>query len=254
MQTYQLSNQNIAISILDIGASIYEFKYRGFNIVKNNPQLADYYDNPEYQGTTVAPLAGRYLIDEEIVLHSGKDGLSNKEFKLLRQEANSLELEYDYLKVKYILLEKGLRIEYMVDSEEQRALNITNHCYFCLDDKADINNHKLLFNSDYMATKNADNLAIGVSTNTISELDFSSIKPDDYYYFAENKEAILTSASADFKLKLTTSYDGLVVYTYNFPTLSQNKHSAVALEPQNAPNNFQLYKHYQHFIEYQLID
>ncbi len=252
MKQYILKNRDIELNVLTTGASLYDFKYKGQSLVVKNKKPEDYKVNPDYLGTTVAPLAGRYLIDGEIILHSGEKGLARKEFTLIHADEKQIVLECDFLKVKYNLLAKGFKIEFIAENAEKMLLNITNHSYFCLDKGGSVNTHKALINSKYITLKNEENLAIGVERNSIKELDFSQTKPDDYYYFQDEKELLLQSQLVDFKLKLSTSYDGVVLYTYNNPSNAENRHSAVAIEPQYAPNSFNLFDSYYHYIKYEV--
>ncbi len=253
MKIINLKNEKVDLKIITIGASILEFNYQNQNLILSLDRAEDYYQNPEYLGCTVAPLAGRYLINDKIVLHSDELGLHNKEFAIIKQTDTELELECNYLIVKYILLKDGFRIEFKANLDTKVPLNITNHSYFCLDGQRNINTHKVLIDSDYMAQKNADNLAIGVVKNVISEIDFSKEKPDDYYYFKNDKCFRLISTDTDISLEISTSYDGVVFYTYNQPQNEKNKHSAVAIEAQNPPNSFKLYDKYDEFIEYKVL-
>ncbi len=249
MKKLVLKNDTIELTIVDIGASIYDFKYLDKSLVK---KADSYLDNPEFLGASVAPLAGRYNIDGEIILHSGDKTIHNKSFSFDRISDTELELTYDYLHVKYILLENGFRVEYSVKSVVKLPLNVTNHSYFCLDEKQDINTHFAIIQSDYMALKDSNNLAIGFAKNSIEEIDFEKNKVDDYYYFKNKNAFSIVSKVSNIRVDISTSYPGVVLYTYNNPVREKNIHSAVAIECQYPPNDLVLRKEYKEFIEYRV--
>ncbi len=249
MKKVILKNNKVELVLINIGASIYDLKYKGRSLVR---QASSYYKNKEYIGTTVAPLAGRYNIDNEIILHSGVDTFHNKEFDFKKTNEYQVEFSLEYLKVIYTLSESGFRIDFLVKSNKKIPLNITNHSYFSLDDKRDINTHYIDIKSDYMSLKDSDNLAIGVRKNLNHRIDFSKQKVDDYYYFSDDGVFTLFSRENDISLEIKTSYPGVVLYTYNSPLDKINKHSAVAIECQYAPNNFILHSNYSEYIEYRI--
>ncbi len=249
MKKITIRNKNIELVLTDVGASIFDFKYLGKSLVK---QATSYYSNDEYIGTTVAPLAGRYNLDGRVVLHSGDETLHNREFSVEKIEPSKIELKYDYLFVSYSLKEDGFRIDYRASLEQARALNITNHSYFSLDDKDNVETHIANIESEYMVLKDSNNLAVGVVKNSIDKIDFKDQKVDDYYYFRGENEFNVKSRISNLTLEVKTSYPGVVLYTYNNPLNEANKHSAVAIECQYPPNNFMLNNEYHEYIEYRV--
>ncbi len=249
MKKVILKNNKVELVLIDIGASIYDLKYKGRSLVR---QASSYCNNIEFIGTTVAPLAGRYNIDDEIILHSGIDTFHNKEFDFKKISEYQVEFSHEYLRVIYTLNESGFRIDFLVNSNKKIPLNITNHSYFSLDDKKDIDTHYVDIKSDYMALKDSKDLAIGVKENVIQRIDFRENKVDDYYYFSDESVFTLFSKESEISLEVKTSYPGVVIYTYNNPIDESNKYSAVAIECQYAPNRFILEDKYSEFIEYKI--
>ncbi len=250
MKKIILKNATIELVLINVGASIYDFKYKGRSLVKQASSLNNYYENLEYIGATVGPLAGRYNMDGEVILHSANDTFHNKEFAITKQHQDTVEFSYGYLTVIYTLHNEGFRIEYRSTSDSKIPLNITNHSYFCLDDNHDVNTHIAFIKSNYMSLKNDNALAIGVKANNIHRIDFDKTKVDDYYYFCEKKTVELFSTVSNIRLTVNTSYPGVVLYTYNQPRQENNKHSAIAVECQYAPNTIIMTDNYREYIEY----
>ncbi len=250
MKKIILKNNKIELILINVGASIYDFKYKGRSLVKQASSLNNYYENTEYIGSTVAPMAGRYNINGEIILHSARDTFHNKDFMITKQDEKCVEFSYKYLKVTYTIQNDGFRIDFKATPASKIPLNITNHSYFCLDDKYDVNTHSALIKSNYMSLKNENALAIGIIGNNINRIDFNKTKVDDYYYFSEDNTFELLSNCSNITLKVTTSYPGVVLYTYNQPIDASNKYSAIAVECQYPPNTIIMDNNYSEYIEY----
>ncbi len=179
MKLYNLENDFVKISLLDVGASVYSFHVKPRakrNIVLSTKDLSVYKDPPAnaYLGATVGRVGGRidhgkFIIDgkkyqaaqnEKVTnsLHGGFEGFSYKTFDVVKETKDALTFRYiskdgegGYpgtveLFVKYTLLKNGLKLEYEARTTQKTLLNIINHSYFNLDGKGTILDHTLAAN------------------------------------------------------------------------------------------------------------
>ncbi len=288
-----LKNENIEVTLLDIGAGIYSFKTKDSkdrleNIVLNYQDLDRYFDNSSYFGATVGRIAGR-VADGEIILnnkkyfinkgndkyslHGGKKALSFKRFEFEILGENKViffttQYEKDdgfpndaKIDVIYELLENSLVISYKAQANKQSVLSLTNHSYFNLSGnfKRTIINNRLKIPADkYIETDNE--LIPQKISNIIEPLDFredeilidklsnsyfenSTEKGLDHIFLTNKKPIILDDTENGRKLRITSSYDAMVIYTANYPDESilsngrkMQKHDGICFEAQHTPN------------------
>ncbi|EHK90323.1 galactose-1-epimerase [Aggregatibacter actinomycetemcomitans] len=169
--------------------------------------------------------------------------------------------------VTYTLTEESsLKIEYAAQSDQDTALNLTNHAYFNLENAtqgSDVRNHSLRLNADFYLPVDSEGIPNSPLKHVVgSGFDFRIAKPikQDFlqgeqlatkgydHSFIVNKAwqkpcVLLTSPNGDLSLKVLTSQAALQVYTGNFlagtPTREDGEYAAysgIALETQCLPD------------------
>ncbi|AFI87293.1 galactose-1-epimerase [Aggregatibacter actinomycetemcomitans] len=169
--------------------------------------------------------------------------------------------------VTYTLTEdNAVKIEYAAQSDQDTALNLTNHAYFNLENAmqgADVRNHSLRLNADFYLPVDSEGIPNSPLKHVVGTgFDFRIAKPikQDFlqgeqlaakgydHSFIVNKAwqkpcVLLTSPNGDLSLEVLTSQAALQVYTGNFlagtPTRENREYadySGIALETQCLPD------------------
>ncbi len=142
--------------------------------------------------------------------------------------------------VTYTLTEdNAVKIEYAARSDQDTALNLTNHAYFNLENAiqgADVRNHSLRLNADFYLPVDSEGIPNSPLKHVVGTgFDFRIPKPikQDFlqgeqlaakgydHSFIVNKAwqkpcVLLTSPNGDLSLEVLTSQAALQVYTGNF--------------------------------------
>ena len=173
-----LKSDNIEVTFLDLGATIYSLKTKDKNgklenIVLQYQDIQEYSNNPSYFNATVGRVAGR-IKDAKIILnnkiydleknyqdkhtlHGGFNCLTHQQFdfevisetkvKFTTIQKSSVDRfpRNVAISVTYKLLENSLVISFDAISDADTVLNMTNHCYYNLsgDYKTTIVDHEL---------------------------------------------------------------------------------------------------------------
>jgi len=286
---YRLSNNNnVEILILNIGATIQSIylplKSGKRNIVLGFENYLDYIsdeylnDCPNF-GAAIGRVAGRiekgelYLNDTKYQLtcnhgkhqlHGGNIGFNQRIWE--RDESNK-----DCLSLKYIspdgeenfpneltsyanfnLTEDNrLEIEYIGISENDTAINITNHSYFNLSNDKTILDHTLQMNINSYLEMNEELIHTGKKAKLPKRLDFREEKSiikdmgehgyDHTYCTGEEnmqmkKIARLSSPNKDISLEISTNQSHVQVYAGEFVnTKEYGNYAGIAFEPQAQP-------------------
>ncbi len=163
----ELNQHHTKVVISTYGAGIFDFIYKGRQLLQRPQSLDDYLQSRSYYGKTIGRTSGRlfpphFKIDDhlfeikksshnDVHIHGGDDGFSFKTFELIRytyidQQINitlryvSKDLEGGYpgeltLDVSYSLNKYGaLTITYDATTTKDTLCNITNHIYFNLNE------------------------------------------------------------------------------------------------------------------------
>lgn len=194
----------------------------------------------------------------------------------------------------YVVYKEMNTIDIIYDtfSTEDTLINMTNHTYFNLSGfgKSNILDHELMINADRYTR--LDNYLITISVDKVNEvMDFRKFKKigthmfdaslkdhaaygyDHFFMFEEANEnkpqIIYQEKESGRRLKVYTDYDGVVIYTCNYPRgeevqLNHNisLHDSICIECQYIPNaiNMEDYKEltiqrknqkYQHRIRFE---
>lgn len=293
-------DKNFEVHILNYACIIEKIIYKGQNMVLSYSDFNLYKNNSSYAGAIVGRSSGRiedhkYVLNSKEYnleisekerntnLHGGKDGYSNKIFEsqiennkliLTYKDENKIYDETAYVKAIYYLDENQdkLNIEYIVKTENDSYINLTNHSYFNLGNELDIENHTLELNANYywdlkqnmtpLEKKSVENTIFDFrKEKRILENKEKKHKQFDitYYYdhpFELNKEKeydlILRNTKNNISMEMKTNQKYLVMYSGNFlhqvETFSGYKENrrfqGVALEAQNLPNGINISKQY----------
>jgi aldose 1-epimerase len=173
-----LKNNNVEVTLLDLGAVIYSLKTKDKNgkledIVLQYQDIHEYAMNPSYFGATVGRVAGRikdakitlnnkiYNLEKNYqhkhTLHGGFncvtyqkfdfDIINNSKVRFTSTQKSSIDKFPGNVKidVTYELLENSLIINFDAISDADTVLNMTNHCHYNLsgDYKKTIVDHEL---------------------------------------------------------------------------------------------------------------
>lgn len=206
---YTLKNSLIELSILNIGATIYEMKYKGCDTVLKYDEVSEYIENPICLGSIVGQVAGRisgakfslngqiFELDNnesDYTIHGGFTNLTKTFWKV--KEYNPFEVNpYIILKarlgdgvsgfpgnvdfeVKYILLSSTVRVELYAKTDKDTIVNLTNHAYFNLnqDKSKSIKNHTLKINSDKILEATDNCIPIGILDVKDTDFDLNQAK------------------------------------------------------------------------------
>lgn len=208
IKVYKLKNDNIELSVLNVGACIYKIIYKGANRVLSYKNLEQYRTNPLHLGAVVGRVAGRisdaqfslngvnYKLDNnesDYCIHGGFDNLTETFWDLVKIN-NQAENPYIILStklkdgtsgfpgnliinVKYSLNAKSIRLDIVCKSDKDTIVNITNHTYFNLntDKNRDIKNHNLQLNADRYLAANKNCIPISIE-KVDSDMDFTEEK------------------------------------------------------------------------------
>lgn len=175
MKLYTLENNNLRLTFLTTGASIYAFEVKALNnrnVVLSTKDLAMYKSAANaYFGATVGPVAGRlkegkFSIDGKLykteqnekitnTLHGGYSSFAFCEFSVIVESSSQIVFEYTSdedaggfpglltIRVIYTLEDDGLEVKYIASGTKDTIINITNHSYFNLDGHGHILDHEV---------------------------------------------------------------------------------------------------------------
>ncbi|MCL1924860.1 MAG: hypothetical protein FWF50_04665 [Defluviitaleaceae bacterium] len=234
------------------------------NNVKENynaQNLKGWTKDRSFTNAICGPLAGRYLIDGEIILHGGKEALSDVYWELSKHE-DSVTFKHKNFKVIYTLKNNELIVSYEAATE---FVNLTQHAYFNLSGTGEkIESHILQLPSSAYWELDKNSLP----TQLINFDDYTEVKNDytnenlnkeetsdanhrawdfrkprnlsfgiDNPFILEESELILSHPNGRM-LTIKTDQPAVVVYTgNNMP--EEVRHTAVCLETQYVPNDLE---------------
>lgn len=200
---FVLENEHIAVTFLDIGASIYSFIYKAFqhNIVLTSRLLEDYTTaKGGYFGATIGRVAGRigagrfWLENKEYTLevneketnslHGGFASFAFKAFTI--EEYSKSKIVFKYISpageagspgevvlfVTYTLAQNSLCVHYRATTSAPTLLNITNHSYFNLNGAGLILDHLVKAEVGQYYEHDADQLNVVAHNAFNSPFDF----------------------------------------------------------------------------------
>lgn len=204
---YCIENGDLAVEILDRGATIRALRYQGVDVALGYDSVAGYEQNGGYLGATIGRYGNRiaegkfslhgkqYQVDcnerAKQHLHGGNVGYDKLFWSVTAREQNSLTFsladngaETGYpgvlqVDVRFSLSEDALLIEYTATGNEDTPINLTNHCYFNLNGAGhgDILDTTLQINASHYLPVDENLIPTGVLCKTVSTaFDFTKAK------------------------------------------------------------------------------
>ncbi|WP_319370075.1 aldose epimerase family protein [uncultured Ilyobacter sp.] len=298
---YSLKNKFLKIGILNYGgiiAELYMPDKNGYteNIVLGFDNLNDYEAKSPYFGCITGRHAGRiknatfsignttYTLDKNDGannLHGGYFGMDKKlwDVKILD---SGLELSYFSphleggfpadlnIKVRYILNEDILKIQYEAIPDRETIVNLTNHTYFNLSGgRETIEGHKLFIDSDYFMELTSDSIVTGNKLKVENtpfdfkkmkdvgrdiDKDFNQLKLAGGYDHpfvlnpSEQPQIVLCHLDSGRKIEINTTEETVVFYSGNYlkdegllnNNIESKQHLGLCLETQQIPNKVNL--------------
>jgi aldose 1-epimerase len=264
-EIFELNNRNgLRCEISTLGATIVSFSFTKHSgeiipLILSYAAQEKYVDetqrDTQYLGKTIGRFAGRIrnsentLIDKsipenEILLHSGKCGISFKNWECVAYqndaELSFLTLRCDlkskedgfvgdlYIEAKFELtINRGLEITYTASTQTETLINLTNHAYFNLGQKSSILAHSLQINAkeklmlDKHLLPTGEKRIISLSSEDYlieREINSNFTPLDTVYLMEETAESIvkLESAEVSISLEVFSNQPICVVYTPQF--------------------------------------
>jgi aldose 1-epimerase len=300
----------LRVEILPYGATLWSIQLDGQELTLQHPSRADYVENPGYLGSTIGRYAnrlasGRLLFEQQVLqltangehcLHGG-EGFSHRVWQVQRQQPDqvllflySAEGESGFpgdLSVwqEITLQETTVSLSFRATTHSTTVVSLTNHCYFNLDQSADIGGHQLQILADQFLPVDAGLIPTGERqpvANSVFDfrqpqlLSAALASPDPQlalaggfdhcYVFASSAAtlhnmAVLTSPRKDLQLTVRSTLPGLQFYAGHGLTPPHHPHQALCLEAQfwpDAPNRadfpatlLRAGELWQHQIQYQ---
>jgi aldose 1-epimerase len=286
-EIFELNNRNgLRCEISTIGATLVSFSFTKQSgelipLILSYAAQEKYVDKTQkdiqYIGKTIGRFAGRIrnagnnLIDKsipenEILLHSGKSGISFKNWEFVAYqndaELSFLTLSCDlksnedgfvgdlYIEAKFELtINQGLEITYKASTQTETLINLTNHAYFNLGLKSSILTHSLQINAKErlmldkhlvptgqtkMIAQSSEDYLIGRQINS----NFTPL--DTVYLMEQTAEPIvkLESVAAHISLEIFSNQPICIVYTpqYVKDVNFETQFPAICFETQGFPD------------------
>lgn len=279
----------LEVELLPFGATIRSIRLFGQELTLNYPQAADYQTDEFYLGATAGRVAnriakGRFELNGVVYqldcnngpnhLHGGVTGFNRQLWQVLKQQPDSVQLylhsadgDQGYpgaLQVwqQFRIVDQQLELSFLALSNKDTVLNLTNHCYFNLNnDGTSIENHQLqLTATHYLPT---DEHAIPTGERRVvagTAFDFSQAKlvgpalklqdPQlalangfDHCFIWQGAEAadlkrmaLLSSEQSGRQLEVFSTQPGLQLYTGNFLAAPFVSRQGICLEAQGWPD------------------
>ena len=286
-EIFELNNRNgLRCEISTLGATLVSFSFTKQSgeiipLILSYAAQEKYVDetqrDTQYLGKTIGRFAGRIrnaehpLIDKsipenEILLHSGKNGISFKNwecvayqndaelsFLTLRCDLNSGEDSFVgdvNIEAKFELTrDRGLEITYTASTQTETLINLTNHAYFNLGQKSSILAHSLQINAkeklvlDEHLVPTGEKKMISASSEDYligRQLNSNFTPLDTVYLMEQTAESIvkLESAEARISLEVFSNQPICIVYTPQFvnDVNFETQFPAICFETQGFPD------------------
>ena len=275
----------LKVILNNIGASIYAIYFDDVLMNMTPANFLDFTAFNSYYGKTIGPIPNRvkdafvmvddkrYELDKnegENCLHSGKFSLSNQRFKyriidtkkvvgvnftlVKKKKTDGLPGKITY-NIGYAIVENDntLYVKMSAFSDADTPMNLTNHTYFTLGEKAveelklTIPAHKYIETNRYDLTPEVikivpncldfqKGMRIGHHINDPYLQDHKTLGYDHCFLLDEGKVKLENSK---YELDITTDFNAVQIYTDNYPDnvkmINTNTltHRGIAIEPQD---------------------
>lgn len=247
---YTIEAYDYKLIVLNIGATIVEYSYKGHNICLRYEDIECYANNELFAGSIVGRSAGRIRDAkfENWTLPYNYKGVHNHhgngfqhKFYDVMVETNKIILtmtdpEGDYpgnanIKIIYSLTNEGLCQEILADSDKPTLFNFTNHSYFNLEMKDTILSHDLQLDANEYTHLDQDMFCLENREVDNTSFDFRQSKEIRSAFDQENNqqfeitrfidhpfklEGKLVYSSPNYKLEVISTCDYVVIYAGNY--------------------------------------
>jgi len=286
-EIFELNNRNgLRCEVSTLGATLVSFSFTKQSgeiipLILSYATQEKYVDetqrDTQYLAKTIGRFAGRIrnsgntLIDKsipenEILLHSGKSGISFKNWECVAYqndaELSFLTLRCDvkskedgfigdlHIEAKFeLMINRGLEITYKASTQTETLINLTNHTYFNLGQKSSILAHSLQINAkeklmlDKHLLPTGEKKMISPSSEDYlieREINSNFTHLDTVYLTEQTAEPIvkLASAEARISLEVFSNQPICIVYTPQFvnDVNFETQYPAICFETQGFPD------------------
>ncbi|MGB5236715.1 MAG: aldose epimerase family protein [Flavobacteriaceae bacterium] len=272
MKQFTIKNTELSLTALDYGAVIQKLMFRDKNgnwrnLVASLKDPEEYFSDKISLGATVGRFAGRissggFRIGNEhyklftengVHLHGGKAGFGKKIWKVDKlDQSDCPSLQFSYLSrhleegypgelkviIRYTLKNNTLIIEHEAITDRPTIVNLTNHSYFRLDDRPDIDHYHLQLGCDTMLETDDKLMPTGKLIPTVgTDLDFRKVKKirqvrmDTPFVCSSDNGYVgeVYSDTSGIRMRVTSNQPAVVVYT-------PPAFAAICFETQNYPD------------------
>ena len=276
IKTYHLANEKLRLTVLDHGAIIQRLEVKDqtgnfINVVRGFETPEAYRTDTKSFGACVGPFAGRIAggrcavegkqirldSEEGVHLHGGKAAWGRRFWHVHTVEADAITLtltcphdENGYpgnvaASVTYRLQDNELHIVHQATTDRPTLLNMTNHSYFDLSGKGDIDAQRLQVKADRYLEVDDTLLPTGkllpVEGTTYDfrkEQKIGATGMDDTFVFdgVEGEVISLFSKSTGLRMQVMTNQPAAVIFT-------PPDRTSICFETQNFPDA----PNHQHF-------
>ena len=277
------------VELLPFGATIRSIRLYGQEMTLNYPQAADYQTDEFYLGATAGRVAnrianGRFELNGQSYqldcnngpnhLHGGVAGFNRQHWQVLKQQSDSVQLylrsadgDQGYpgaLQVwqQFRIVDQQLELSFLAFSNKDTVLNLTNHCYFNLNnDGTSIENHRLQLTASHYLPTDQSAIPTGERRAVASTaFDFTEAKlvgpalqqqdqqlalanGFDHCFIWQDAAAAelklmaqLSSEQSGRQLQVFSTQPGLQLYTGNFLAAPFAPRQGICLEAQGWPD------------------
>lgn len=265
-QEITITNKDLEISILTLGATLRTLKYKGRDMILKYFTYRDYLEDKNYLGSIVGRYANRikgsefnldnttyHLTPNEGAnhLHGGFNSFNTKiwDYKIIdnnsiRFHLFSLDNDNGYpgnldAFVTYELNDNKLRIIFEGLSDKKTIYGPTTHLYFNIDNEDTMLDAKLSINSNYYLKVDENNIPVRTMP-CVDEFDFTKLRRINNNYdhaFILNNEKACVLRKNDIQINISTNYPAIQLYTGQFLSNGLKANSGLALEPEFYPDS-----------------
>lgn len=267
---YTLTNETgLSATVLTLGGILQKLVYQGTDVTLGYDTLEEYLENSGHFGALIGRVANRIAGAELTVggvsypltvnrgkhqIHGGFEGFGKKLWQaeevddtlVLRLFSPHGEEGFPgnlQVEVTYSLTDdNGLRIDYRAVSDQDTAVNMTNHAYFNLNGGGDVLNHTLHLHADTYTPTNTEGIPSGeIRPVAGTALDFTSPKAlgidlentdlgcydHNFCLNGSGLRKVGTLVGAQLSMEVETTTEGMQIYCANFKAYRKGKGNAV---------------------------
>jgi len=272
LRQFTINNSALSLTALDYGAVIQKLMFRDknsrtLNMVVSLSEPEDYLEDMISLGSTVGRYAGRIskgkfeldgnlyelYAEDGVHLHGGREGFGKKTWEVTEMadgdhpglvfSYRSPHLEEGYpgrleVSISYILVNNALHIEHRAVTDSATVVNLTNHSYFRLDERSNINHYRLKLSCDEMLETDEKLLPTG-RILSVQGTDFDFRQPKEIGQVRMDTPFVCKPGMRDvgevfsdksgIRMRIRSNQPAVVVYT-------PPDFAAICFETQNFPD------------------